>query len=71
MQPYMEGSNVHRKWTADEIRRLRFRAGMTQEHMAARIGVTFSAFSRWENGHSRPSRLSQMRLETVASEVEP
>lgn len=40
------------------IRQLRKRLGLTQEQLAARIGVTFPTINRWENGRTTPSPLA-------------
>jgi len=50
------------------IRAWRQRAGLTQEHLAHALGVTFSTVSRWENGHVRPSSLAWKALVQVAAE---
>ena len=50
------------------IRAWRQRTGLTQEHLAHALGVTFSTVSRWENGHVRPSRLAWKALVQVAAE---
>jgi len=50
------------------IRTWRQRAGLTQEHLARALGVTFSTVSRWENGHVRPSSLAWKALVQVAAE---
>jgi len=42
------------------IHRWRQAAGLTQAELAARLGTTQSAVSRWENGHDEP------RLATLA-----
>ena len=39
---------------SESIRRLRREADMTQEEVAAALGVTYQAVSRWENGQSYP-----------------
>ena len=36
------------------IKKYRKEAGMTQEEMANRLGVTTPAVNKWENGNSRP-----------------
>lgn len=50
------------------IRAWRRRAGLTQEGLAAALGVTFSTVSRWENGHVTPSKLAWRSLEQLASQ---
>ena len=50
------------------IRAWRQRTGLTQEHLAHALGVTFSTVSRWENGHVRPSSLAWKALVQVAVE---
>ena len=54
--------------TGRMIRAWRQRTGLTQEHLAHALGVTFSTVSRWENGHVRPSRLAWKALVQVAAE---
>ena len=53
------------------IRAWRQRAGLTQEHLAQTLGVTFSTVSRWENGHVRPSSLAWKAFVQVAAERGP
>ncbi len=48
-----------------EIRRRRLAAGLSMEQFAYRIGVTFSTVSRWENGYSRPHRISWREIERL------
>src|SRR5437867_4168444 len=50
------------------IRVWRHRTGLTQEHLAHALGVTFSTVSRWENGHVRPSSLAWKALLQIAAE---
>lgn len=55
-------------WSADRVRALRARTGLSQERFAQRVGVSFACVNRWENGHAKPSRLAcdaLARLETV------
>jgi putative transcriptional regulator len=49
------------------LRAWRARVGFTQEGLAHALGVTFSSVSRWENGHTRPSRLAWRALEAFAT----
>lgn len=47
------------------VRELRRRLGLTQEKMAARLGVTFPTINRWENGRAMPSPLAQEKIEAT------
>ena len=57
------------------IKRYRKDAGMTQEEMANRLGVTAPAVNKWENGNSKPdiellapiARLLDISLDTLLS----
>lgn len=51
---------------SDRIRRLREQARLTQEELAARVGVGQSAVQQWESGKSAPKRT---RLAKVAKEL--
>ena len=50
------------------IREWRRRTGLTQEALAAALGVTFSTISRWENGHVAPSKLAWRALRQLAAD---
>jgi len=39
---------------SEQITRLRKRSSLTQEQLASRLGVTYQAVSKWENGQSCP-----------------
>lgn len=43
--------------TADEIREIRMKLGVTQEKFAQLLGTTATTVNRWENGKVNPSRL--------------
>ena len=43
--------------TPDEIKALRERLNISQEELAHRLPVSVKTVSRWENGHSKPSRI--------------
>lgn len=47
------------------IRMLRQRTGLTQEKLAARLGVTFPTINRWEHGRTRPSPLAVLRIKEL------
>jgi putative transcriptional regulator len=51
------------------IRELRNRLGLTQEKLAARLGVTFPTINRWENGRARPSPLALKQIEDLLAEL--
>ncbi|HEY6252554.1 MAG TPA: helix-turn-helix domain-containing protein [Candidatus Angelobacter sp.] len=38
-----------------ELTSIRSRLGLSQEHMARLLGVSFASVNRWEGGHSSPS----------------
>ena len=60
---------------AEVIRKYRKEAGMTQEEMANRLGVTAPAVNKWEDGNSKPdiellapiARLLHISLDTLMS----
>lgn len=43
---------------ADLIREIRQRLGLSQEKLAAKLGVSFRTVNRWENGRAVPSSLA-------------
>lgn len=51
--------------TAKLIRELRSRLGLTQEKLAAKLGVTYPTINRWENGRAKPSPLAQRMIEEL------
>ncbi|MGB9610593.1 MAG: helix-turn-helix domain-containing protein [Bryobacteraceae bacterium] len=55
--------------TAELVRELRHRLGLTQEKMAARLGVTFPTINRWENGRARPSPLALKQIEDLLTDL--
>jgi putative transcriptional regulator len=55
--------------TALLVRELRHRLGLTQEKMAARLGVTFPTINRWENGRAKPSPLALKRIEDLLGDL--
>lgn len=57
-----------RTMTGSEVKTLRVGLGMTQEDLAHELGVTVSTVNRWENGHTRPSRLATAGLDRLAAE---
>lgn len=51
------------------VRELRQQMGLTQEKLAAQLGVSFSTLNRWENEHSRPSPLARAKLEELRQRI--
>lgn len=52
-------------WTADRIRTLRRRLGLTQEGFARRLNVTLDSVRRWEQGRSKPSPMAEHLLDVL------
>ncbi len=48
---------------SERIRKLRGSLGLTQERLAALVGVSYASVNRWENGQTRPSRLAWHTIE--------
>lgn len=46
----------------ENLRRLREKANLTQQDVAAALGITRSAVSRWESGRKKPSSGRLLRL---------
>ncbi|MCX5909309.1 MAG: helicase-related protein, partial [Deltaproteobacteria bacterium] len=46
----------------ERIKRLRGELGLTQQALAARLGVSYASVNRWENGQTKPSQLSWNQL---------
>lgn len=55
--------------SADRVRALRTRLGLTQEQLAHKLGVTTNAVARWERGTRSPIGLSQAALERLEGET--
>ena len=50
-----------------QIKRLRVDLGLTQEALAEKLGVSFATVNRWENGQTKPSKLSWTQLRQLES----
>jgi DNA-binding transcriptional regulator YiaG len=56
----------------DEIKLLRKRFGKTQEEMSKLIGCGAKSYTRWETGHSRPTRIVNNLLRLLwSSKITP
>lgn len=51
--------------SADNIRRMRVKTGLTQTQLAEMIGVTSRQVANWEAGNSLPNDANKMRLEKL------
>lgn len=54
---------------SDLVRELRQRLELTQEQFASQLGVTFTTINRWENRHSKPSKMALMLIEGKVREL--
>ena len=54
--------------SGEEIREFRRKMPMTQEELAHLLGVTVSTVNRWENGHTKPSKLAMQSLDRIERE---
>jgi len=51
--------------TADEIKNIRERSGLTQSQFAARLKVAVTTVSRWECGTGRPGLRSIQKIRRI------
>ncbi len=51
------------------IQDIRLSMGLTQEEFAVTIGVTFPTVNRWENGHTKPSKLAIQQIEALVDKL--
>ncbi len=51
------------------LREARRRSGLTQEKLAAKLGVTFPTVNRWENGRAHPSLLARTQIAVLLEEL--
>ena len=51
------------------IRQIRQYTGLSQTEMATKVGVQFATINRWENGHSRPTRLAEDSLYELCEDL--
>ncbi|MCO8123536.1 helix-turn-helix domain-containing protein [Stieleria sp. TO1_6] len=47
------------------VKMVRLQLGLSQEKLAAELGVTFSTVNRWENSKVKPSPLALKQLENL------
>ncbi|WP_019487642.1 MULTISPECIES: helix-turn-helix domain-containing protein [Kamptonema] len=51
------------------IRELRQQLGLSQEKLAAKLGVSFRTVNRWENGRAVPSALALKQIEELLHQM--
>lgn len=51
------------------IRQLRQLTALSQEQLAAKLGVAYCTVNRWENGHIQPSALALKQIKTMLTEL--
>src|SRR5947208_2009141 len=54
---------------AERVQEIRRRLGLTQEDLAARLGVSFATVNRWEAGRARPQRAQAAAFEKLWEEA--
>lgn len=47
----------------------RQRLGLSQEKLAAKLGVSFQSVNRWENGKAKPLSLAVMWIEEIVEQM--
>jgi len=52
-----------------DIKLIRKKLKLTQEQFAEKIGVDFCTVNRWENKHSRPSKLALKEIENCLKNI--
>jgi len=71
--PPMEGFALNSSRNASrlvqELKKLRKRAGFSQQALAVRLGIALPTVSRWENGKSHPSPLALEKIEAFLREM--
>jgi DNA-binding transcriptional regulator YiaG len=58
-----------KEWRPLDVAALRDGLGMTQEAFARALDVTVSTVNRWENGHSKPSKLAKRVLDAFEADL--
>ena len=66
-----EESPESQNWTADTVRELRSRMGLTQRQLARRLGIRQQTVSEWETGLYAPKGASVTLLRMVSEESGP
>jgi DNA-binding transcriptional regulator YiaG len=51
------------------VKEVRRQLACSQEDLARQLGVSYATVNRWENGHSKPSKLAKGRLEAFCKRM--
>ncbi len=54
----------------EELRRIRHGLGLTQQELSSKIPVALPTYSKWENGHSTPSKMAVIRINQIKNGLE-
>jgi putative transcriptional regulator len=60
---------IHQPEFGQFIYEIRLSMELTQEQFAMVIGVTFPTVNRWENGHTKPSKLAIHQIEDLLEKL--
>ncbi len=53
----------------DLIRDIRQQVALSQEDLARQLNVSYATINRWENAHTRPSKLAKSQLEAFCARM--
>lgn len=53
-----------------DIKAIREKYSLTQEELAAALGVSFSTVNRWENNRHKPSKLAEVRIKAYIKSLD-
>jgi DNA (cytosine-5)-methyltransferase 1 len=59
------------KRISETIRQIRAAAGLSQEGLAKKLGVSFTSVNRWESGRTRPGLTVVRKLQRLAARLSP
>ena len=51
------------------LTKMRRKLAFSQEDLARQLGVSFATVNRWENGHSKPSKLAFAQLNSFCERM--
>jgi putative transcriptional regulator len=64
MFQFTDSSNSEEQ-IAQHVLEIRLEMGLTQEQLAAKLGVSFPTVNRWENKKTKPSPLAVQKLQKL------